>query len=218
MNDFETFYHGVFKVISFFIDRSKRIFSTQKEIIVLEIFDYFCATKMCKDMQMNLNDYKKAILASSIGDWTSIGCWGTGAGPSFRDAIHESSIAGVSSAHVESHSNILSLKADLNIQIAHGLTCQENYVASWTENFTDQDASSYFVDFFYANQLIYRDKYISVDGGRCLLPSPSGGAVKGSLEVAKDKYEFYQIFNDFHDYDDYMREAGFIITDQSWME
>lgn len=169
-------------------------------------------------MQMILKDYKKAILGTSIGDWTSIACWGAGAGPSFRDAIHESTLAGVSSTHVESHSNILSLKANLNIQIAHGLSCREDYVASWTKNFTDSAASSYFIDFFYANQLIYRDTYISVDGGRCLLPSPSTGTEKGTLQVSEDKYEFYRLLNDFHDYDDYMREAGFITTNRAWME
>lgn len=167
---------------------------------------------------MNLNDYKKAILGTSIDDWTSIACWGAGAGPSFRDAIHESMHANGSTTHIESHSNILSLKADLNIQIAHGLSCLENYVAPWTKNFTDEAASSFFVDFFYANQLIYRDIYISVDGGRCSLPSPRSNAVKGSFEVPEDKYEFYRLLNDFHDYDDYMREAGFIITDRPWME
>lgn len=174
---------------------------------------------------MTLDEYKKKILATTEEDWTRIGCWGAGSGPSFRDALSvwTKGSGEFRNLEVDSHSEILSLRGDLLISVACGITHNDDFIEDWANSFPDQHASSAFVDFFYANQLVYRDIYVSVDGGRCRLPLPdikldvSKKEVK-ALTVPEDKYHFFRLLNvDSDDYDSYLSRAGIEIADGEWM-
>lgn len=174
---------------------------------------------------MTLDEYKAKILATTDDDWTRISCWGAGAGPSFRDALSVWTKGGgeFHNLEIDSHSEVLSLKSDLLISVACGITHNDDFIEKWANSFPDKHASSSFVDFFYANQLIFRDIYVSVDGGRCRLPLPdiklddSESGVQ-SLTVPDEKYQFFRVLNGTsHDYDGYLRRAGIEVVAGKWM-
>lgn len=174
---------------------------------------------------MTLDEYKKIIIDTEIEDWTNIPCWGAGSGPSYRDAISvwTKGSGEFHNIEIESHGNVLSLKKDLLISVAWGITHNDDFVEEWANSFPHSHASSSFVDFFYANQLIYRDIYVAVDGGRCCIPLPeiqideSTHEIK-ALVVPKEKYEFFRLLNGTgYDYDSYFKRTGIQVVDKPWM-
>lgn len=174
---------------------------------------------------MTLDEYKTKILASAENDWTRIGCWGAGTGPSYRDALSvwKKGSGEFLNLDIDSHSEILSLKSDLLISVAFGITHNNDFVEDWANSFADPHASSEFVDFFYGTQLVFRDVYVSVDGGRCCLPLPeikldeSNNEVN-SLTVPEDKYRFFRLLNrSADDYDSYLSRAGITVINGDWM-
>lgn len=173
---------------------------------------------------MNLNEYKSLILNTVDKDWTKIGCSGAGAGPSYKNSmsVWNKGDGEFHNIEVESHYEILSLKKDLLISVARGITHNDDFVEEWANSFPDSHATSSFIDFFYSNQLIYRDIYVSVDGGRANLPLPSMKFDKSynliGLEVASEKYEFFKnINNDISEYERYLSMAKIEIVDKEWM-
>lgn len=175
---------------------------------------------------MNLLEYKNELLGTlDENNWTNIPCWGAGAGPSYRDAISvwTKGSGEFSSVEVNSHTNILSLKKNISIQIAYGLVNNEDFKELWANSFTNPSASSCFVDFFFNNQLVYRDIGVSVDGGRCMLPLPrlkyDHNYMVTSTYVEKEKCDFFQLLNTHipRDYERFIEQAGFEIIDQPWM-
>ena len=80
-----------------------------------------------------------------------------------------------------------------------------------------------FVDFFYANQLVYRDIYVAVDGGRCKIPLPEMRFDESThkveaLVVPREKYNFFRLLNGTdYNYENYFKRTGIMIVDESWM-
>lgn len=176
---------------------------------------------------MNLADYKNALLDSlDSSQWTNISCWGAGAGPSYRDSISVWTKGGgeFDNIEVKSHSNILSLKSNLGIQVAYGMENNEDFKEVWANSFSNPSASSCFIDFFFNNQLIFRDIGVSVDGGRCMLPLPrlkyDNNYLITAVYVEKEKCDFFRLLNTHipRDYDHYIKRANFEVIDQPWME
>lgn len=174
---------------------------------------------------MTLEEYKNLIISATLDEWTTIGCWGAGSGPSYRDAISvwTKGSGEFHNIEIESHAEIFSLKSNLLVSVACGLTHNDDFIEDWANSFPDKKASSSFVDFFYSNQLVYRDIYVSVDGGRCSIPLPemkfdeSTDEVK-ALTVQREKYEFYRLLNGTgYDYDSYMQRTGIVVVDEPWM-
>jgi len=173
---------------------------------------------------MTLNDYKNLILDTEENDWTKIGCFGAGAGPSYKNSmsVWTKGDGEFHNIDVESHYEVMSLKKDLLVSVAYGITHNDDFVEGWANAFADSHASSSFIDFFYSNQMVYRDIYVSVDGGRANLPLPSmklddSYNVVG-LEIARDKYEFFKNINrDISEYDRYISMAKISIVDKDWM-
>lgn len=177
---------------------------------------------------MTLEEYEAKILASTEKDWTRINCWGAGAGPSFKNAfsVWTTGSGDFYKSEVDSHNEVLSLKSDLLISVACGITHNDDFIEDWANSFPDAKASSAFVDFFYMNQLVFRDIYVTVDGGRCRLPLPEinysfsndFNPDKKRLTVPQGKYQFFGILNYAeYDYDEYLRRAGIEIVDTKWM-
>ena len=100
---------------------------------------------------MTLDEYK-VTLATTEDDRTRISCWGAGAGLSFRDALSvwTKGSGEIHNLEVDSHSEVLSLKSDLLISVACGITHNDDFTEDWANSFPDKHASSAFVDFFYA--------------------------------------------------------------------
>ncbi|AYQ56376.1 hypothetical protein MS2017_0642 [Bathymodiolus thermophilus thioautotrophic gill symbiont] len=170
---------------------------------------------------MTLDEYKKLIVETSTEDWINIPC-GAGSGSSYRDAIKGG--GEFNNIEIDSHGEVLSLKKDLLVSVAWGMTHNDDFVEKWANLFPSSHASSSFVDFFYANQLVYRDIYVAVDGGRCLIPLPeiqideSTHEIK-ELVVSKEKYKFFRLLNGTgYDYDRYFKRTGIEIIDKSWMD
>jgi hypothetical protein len=102
------------------------------------------------------------------------------------------------------------------VSIAYGLSCNDNFSEPWTNSFPDSKASSSYVDFFYSNQLVYRDLCVSVDGGRCYIPIPE--IKEKSYVVSREKYQVFELLNSSADnYEDYFKKTGIQIIDKPWM-
>ena len=173
-------------------------------------------------MDFNLKNYEDLIVGTKKTDWTTISCWGMGAGPSYlnRFDVCETSDGDSNNLWVESHSEYMSLKKNLLVSVAHGLIHDDKFSESWTNNFEDRHAESHFIDFFYYGVLVYRDIYVSVDGGRCLLPLPKQiFNEKNEVEkllITKPRYEFFKLLNDGQ-YDNYIKNAGIETSEGKWM-
>ena len=131
-----------------------------------------------------------------------------------------------SDVEVESHSMRASLKSDLSIWIAWGFQANPEFVEPWVENFTNPMAGSAYVDFFCNSALVYRDMYVSVDGGLCNLPMPdrefdAEGSKVFQYSVPRVKSEFFKILNSFEsasDYDQFLERACIKLIDVApWM-
>ena len=123
---------------------------------------------------MTLRELLHTIISSSRSDWNTIVCWGTHSGPSYRDQFEFYQIyeGQHNVLHSDSHGMVASYKPDLSITMAWGLTANRNFDETWATNFPDPNASSHHVDVFFNNALVYRDLFVSVDGGRAKLPLP----------------------------------------------
>lgn len=174
---------------------------------------------------MTLNEFKKLIIGTSIEDWTNIPCWGAGTGPSYKElfSVWSKGSGEFHNIEIESHAEIFSLKSNLLVSMACGITHNDDFIEEWANSFPDKHASSSFVDFFYSNQLVYRDIYVAVDGGRCRIPLPemkinSETHKIEALVVQREKYNFFRILNGSgYDYDSYMQRAGIEVIDEPWM-
>ncbi len=127
--------------------------------------------------RMRFDDYMNEVLNSSKHDWNVMTCWGFGSGPSYREQFEVAqrmtpSRDLLSTIDVKSHSMSAALRSNLAITIAWGLTSNEDFIEPWANSFPNPKASSSYVDFFYAGSMIYRDIYVTVDGGRVRLPLP----------------------------------------------
>lgn len=175
---------------------------------------------------MNLHDYKLILLNNlNPEDWTYISCAGSGSGPSYRNefAVWTNGAGGFINLEVKSHYTLLSLKSDLSIQIAFGLDDNPDFKEVWANANPNPKASSCFVDFFYNNQLIYREVAVIVDGGRCYLPLPQleydSNYQITSIKVEREKYEIFSLLNGSARslYDRYIQSSDFLLIDEPWM-
>ena len=175
---------------------------------------------------MNLDEFQKTILATTPDDWTSISCWGAGTGPSYLNKfeVWKTGHGEFSSIEVDSHAEILSLKSNLLISVASGMTHNDDFIEAWANKFADRKASSGFVDFFYSGALVYRDIYVSVDGGRCRLPLPTQHVNNETYEIERltvsaAKAHFFRLLNgaDSSTYDNYLGRSGIEIVESPWM-
>jgi hypothetical protein len=176
---------------------------------------------------MDLREYQQIIMDSDEEDWTHISCWGAGSGPSYLNkfVVWNTGAGEFNNFEVDSHSNIISLKSDLSISIAWGLTHNDDFVEEWANNFPDNHATSSFIDYFYNGQLIFRDISVIVDGGRCGIPLPKiiiNNVTKkiDRYVVPEEKYIFFGLLNRIEslvDYEDYFKRTGIVITKDNWM-
>lgn len=173
---------------------------------------------------MTLKEYESLISNTEELDWTKISCWGAGSGPSYLNnfSVWENGSGDFKNIEIDSHSEYMSLKRDLLVSVAWGLKHNDDFKEDWANNFPDNRAISGFVDFFYSGVLVFRDIYVSVDGGRCALPLPKRIFNQKTqqvekLVISKNRYEFFKLLNG-NEYDSYLRDAKIEIVDGEWME
>ena len=168
---------------------------------------------------MNLTQLMSIVAASSAKDWNHIICWGFESGPSYRDQFSFSEFAKGQSnlLHVTSHSDVAVYLQDVSMTIEFGLTWMDDFKEEWTERFPDRKASSSYADVFYNGNLVYRDVYVTVDGGRTKLPLPSS---RDKLDDIPRAYaQFVRLLDNFgkvSSFDTNFRSAGMSMTDKPW--
>ncbi len=172
---------------------------------------------------MNLKDYEKLITATKESDWSKISCWG--AGPSYLNRFDVSEAAGTGQScraqnlEIDSHSEYMSLKKNLLVSVAWGLTEDDNFKEDWANKFPDHHAKSEFIDFFYSGVLVYRDIYVLADGGRYIIPLPDQKNNGSKLVITKPRYEFFKLLNtNVDNYDSCLNRAGIEVVDGKWMD
>ena len=163
---------------------------------------------------MNYDKFIDIIKNSNVEEWNVIGCWGYGAGPSYKSKFefYEMWDGKQSVLKEESHSMYAVYKPDINISLAFGLTVNENFKEKWANSFPDPQASSQFVDLFYANTLVERIVYVVVDGGRAKLPLPI--SIK-NLKVNPNEYYIIRLIDNMEsakdNFEKYFKQAGLIL-------
>ena len=95
-------------------------------------------------------------------------------------------------------------------------------------NFRIRTSSSY-VDVFYNNALVFRDLYVTVDGGRVSLPLPKRKLDESSsegkivaLEVPEGYHDFIRLVESLEGsadrFEEYFVRAGMTIVEKLWPE
>lgn len=102
------------------------------------------------------------------------------------------------------------LKEDpkLRIRISHddeGTQC-EDFVEPWANQWLHPRATGYWCDIYYDHNLIERIILVSVDEGKCLLPTPAGE----SLVVDDLGFTCGKLFDVVGNFDEYFRKAKFV--------
>lgn len=175
---------------------------------------------------MTLDELLDTCRHSSEDDWNLMHCWGGRSGPSYLDQFLWSGSLDDNLEHY-AHGMRASYKPNLAIGIAWGLEIQpgrNRYEADWATNFPDSEASGHFLDFFYQGMFINREVWVSVDGGRCMLPAPrrilddaEGPAPKTvGFSISGWQYDFFRTVDALEkhsDFDTYVKQAGFEVVD-----
>ena len=177
---------------------------------------------------MTFDDYFSLILDSEPKDWEHTGCWGSGSGPSYKNMFTMWGSGGNKRTNIdiESHSAIATFKKDLNISLAWGITVNDDFQEDWANSNADPKASSHLIDFFFGSTLVTRQYYVSVDGGRAMLPIPKiewDEATKKprSLSISESEDKFFTLFNRINkavilEYEKYREGADFQIVSRKW--
>lgn len=173
---------------------------------------------------MKLKELLTLILDSNADDWSNIGCWGYGSGPSYKNdfTFYEVFNGQDNVLNVNSHSNVCVFKDNIDITMAYGLTANDDFRADWANKFPDPKAKSKIIDIFYRNSLVFRETYLIVDGGRCEIPIP-GYNEKGELIVGSDYCTFVKLLENISNgtrtdstFNRYFDQMGIKIIDEKW--
>lgn len=174
---------------------------------------------------MTLDEILKIITNSDPNDWSEIGCWGYGSGPSYKDhfTFYEVYNGEPNVLKADSHSTVNVYKKDLSITMANGLVSNDDFREDWANQFPDPKAYTQIVDVFFNNALVFRETYLIVDGGRCKLPIPSYG-LEQQLVVAKGYYDFIKFLEllssrstSTKNFDYYFGQTGIQIINEEWI-
>lgn len=117
----------------------------------------------------------------------------------------------------DGHAWIATLKSDIDIQIQWGRACVREFEEAWTQKFPNREASSEYAEVLYRGHVVLSDVYVSVDGGRALLPMPT----IRTLEVPQQRLFFVGLLNALSRNDPmqfplYIRTAGIVETYDDW--
>ncbi len=167
---------------------------------------------------MRLEKLIQTILSSSREDWHTINCWAPGSGPSYHEVLQTDDAPEGGFTQV-GHNIVAIYKDDIAITLAFGMMINADFVQDWANIFVNPHASSHRVDVFYNNALVFRESYVSVDGGKGKLPFPRG---RKELLVPKGYFYFIKLLDclsGYHSrYEDYFQRSDLRLTDTVWPE
>ena len=166
---------------------------------------------------MTLQDLVGRIVWSSPNDWNKIR-----GHPSYREkfTLHQASGGDRFGFQVQHPDAVAAYKPDLSITMAWGLDVNENFQEPWAQQFQDPHASSHYVDAFYNGALVLRKQYVSVDGGRAMVPL---SLARDQLVVPVAYYMFTTLldrltWSEASRPSDYFERAGLQIVNTPWPE
>jgi hypothetical protein len=167
---------------------------------------------------MTLDELLQRISDSDGTDWYVMACWGVRSGPSYRDQLTAGQDANGRYIDVQSHTNVAAYKPDIAITMAWGLDAGP-YQEKWSEAFPDPETTRHYLDIFYSGALVFREAYISVDGGRAYLPGVPR-MVDGKMVVNPAYRAFMRKFNDvamhLSDFESAFQRAGMTVGNVEW--
>lgn len=157
---------------------------------------------------ISLFELIELIAFSAVEDWHCVDCWDA---PSYHTKFEfNNGMDGRSNfLFAESHDGYAVYKSDVSIALAFGLTANEDFNAQWANKFPDPRASSAYIDIFYNNALVYREKYVKVDGNGAKLPIPIN---PNKLRVPRSYAFLIQLVDELEgntsEFEKYFRDAG----------
>lgn len=169
---------------------------------------------------MKLEEIENLLLKSERADWSIIPCESFGNGPSYKNKLIYSEVLDDDThvIQVDSHSNIAVFKPNVGITMAFGLVLEEEVEFEWLDRFESNSASSYFMDIFYHNALVHREKYLLVDGVECILPYPISDTKRMKPKVSLEQYAFIGLLHlleadrvSKEKYDSYFEQSGIVL-------
>lgn len=154
---------------------------------------------------MTLHNLLQTIRTSTANDWHSI----DSSGPFFKHRI----IMNVNGYEVDQHLEFASYKPDVKITMGWDLLDNDDFRATYANNNPNTNAKGMWLDIFFNDALVFRKKYISVDGGRCNIPVPT--LSNGVEEVSNEYADLIHLLNEIHGVDRttferYMREITIV--------
>lgn len=160
---------------------------------------------------MKLNELMKTVSSSTENDWNRI----DPNGPFF---IHSIQMNG-ETAETCQHFEYASYKNDLQITMGWDLIDNPDFKAIYANCNPDPNAKGMWLDLFFNGALVFRTKYISVDGGRCNLPIPNNE--NGILEVSHKYSEMINLLNHLQGIDTgtierYYKVSSIVVVEKDW--
>lgn len=182
---------------------------------------------------MKYDDLRATIEKSRPSDWNGIHCWGSGAGPAYREDWDKSTRGADNwQLHLRRHSHVAAYKADLGLTLAWGMEAhfdmKREMTPDWIKNFPLLDGVSYYLlDTFWNGSLVDRGMYASVDAEAYLpLPTPvygrdneEGVPTLERLEVTRYDVALTRVVNILanhrgDDFDRVLNQAGVVVVDE----
>lgn len=102
--------------------------------------------------------------------------------------------------YVDTNCYLAIFKPDIDISLAYGAAIQPNFEEPWVMQFPDPHATSEAVVLRYQGTPVYECRnFVTVDGGRYLLPMPEVPSAKGGkYQISDDRLSFARLmFNLF---------------------
>jgi len=114
------------------------------------------------------------------------------------------------------------LNDDVELSLAWGFTLNRDFKEEWANSFPDSSAASHLVDVTYGGTLVDRMIYVSVDGGRVMIPLPEPYTREDGTHGARVEKWRLNLVRTLHglggtvgwDFDDYFNRTGIEVVDE----
>jgi hypothetical protein len=121
---------------------------------------------------------------------------------------------------LDTHYHLAVFRPDVDISLAFGATVNSDFHEPWVESFPDPHATSVAVVLRYRGTPVYEWTFVTVDGGRYLVPMPQPPNAEGKYQISAGKLSFARLMFDLYGsggvccgVEEALRRAGIEISD-----
>jgi hypothetical protein len=169
---------------------------------------------------MTLDELRGLVGATTADDWSELK-----PGPVHIYSWGDGREDGEWRLFLDGHHSRAVLKQDLDVGLAWGLTWNEDFEGEvWAKHFANPSASGHYADIFWRGVPVSREQYVTVDGGRYVIPLPRQDFehIKGDnyalmpYTISPWQYAFGRIIQNMNpgfDYDDGLSRARIEVAD-----